>query len=161
MSGNINTRRADVSDIPTLLEMVSALAAHHGDHAELSSDELTTLAFSDQPWITLIVAEFENQIAGYAALCPLIQLQWGKKGMDVHHLFVKDTFRKRGIGSRLIDAAVNESLRQGCSYITVGTHPDNTAAQMVYQACGFRLVASSSPRFRREINCEPPTPSPC
>ncbi len=151
MKQDIITRRASKEDALSIVEMVADLAAFHGDQTTLTAEQINALAFTGTPWITLIVAEYENEIVGYAALCPLIQLQFAAKGMDIHHLFVKTEYRNMGIGSRLIDTTVSESVRQGCSYVAVGTHASNTVAQKIYLACGFNLVAPGGPRFRINV----------
>jgi GNAT superfamily N-acetyltransferase len=143
----INTRPAVRSDVPSLLQMTADLAAFHGDQATISENELISLAFAEHPWITAIVAEYENVIVGYAALCPLIQLQWGKKGMDIHHLFVAESHRGTGVGRALILASIDQAKAKGCSYLAVGTHPDNAGAQEFYSRNGF-VARGSGLRFR-------------
>lgn len=100
------------------------------------------------PWIHVLVAEADREVVGYAALCPLIQLQMGARGMDMHHLFVEEKCRGRGVGKMLIEASMRKARDLSCGYMMVGTHPDNTDAQSVYLACGFEPQHGSNPRFR-------------
>lgn len=105
----------------------------------------------DTPWITLIVAEGQEGLLGYAALCPLVQLQFGARGMDIHHLFVKKSARGQGVARRLITTAMDHSQLLGCRYIMVGSHPENTPAQEIYLAAGFSAAPPSGPRFRIKL----------
>lgn len=148
----ITTRMAVRRDLPAVLNMAHALAAHHGDTATLKLSDLERDTLGDTPWVTLIVAERATTLLGYAALCPLVQLQFGVRGMDMHHLFVQPDVRGRGVGRHLIEASIIQSKQMGCRYIMVGTHPDNKPAQEIYLAAGFALMDVSGPRFRMKFD---------
>lgn len=147
----ITTRLAARRDLHAVLEMAHALAAHHGDTATLTLAQLERDTLGDAPWITLIVAERATTLLGYATLCPLVQMQFGVRGMDIHHLFVLPDARGQGVGRQLIDATIIQSQQMGCRYIMVGTHPDNTAAQDIYLAAGFEKAPIPGPRFRMKF----------
>jgi len=123
--------------------MARALAAHHSDVAEVTLDDLRRDTLGPSPWLYLLVAEGQ----GYVALCPMAQLQFGVRGMDIHHLYVVPEARKRGVGRALIGAAVDLAKGLECRFVTVGTHPDNIAAQNAYLALGFAPRGMSGPRF--------------
>lgn len=143
----ITTRPGKPADFDDVCEMAHALAAHHGDTATLSPADLARDFGPGQPWGRLIIAEVGGVRAGYAALCPLMQLQFGVRGMDMHHLFVRPEYRGTGVGRALIRAVVDHAKSQGCRYVTVGTHPDNTKAQRIYLAAGFTRRPTPGPRF--------------
>ncbi|WP_428543800.1 N-acetyltransferase family protein [Profundibacter sp.] len=138
---------ATKADLPAILGMAQALAAHHDDTAAVTLATLTRDILGTPAWAPTLVARAESRPIGYATLCPLIQLQWGVRGMEVHHLFVLQDWRGRGIGQRLIKAAMKTAADIGCVYMTVGTHPDNHPAQRLYQAAGFTPLPDRGPRF--------------
>lgn len=131
-------------DLSEVLEMIHALAAHHGDPVAVTLDDLRRDALGPHPWLRVLVAPQQ----GYVALCPLAQLQFGVRGMDMHHLFVVADARGQGVGRALIAAAISYAKEEGCRYMMVGTHPDNVAAQGVYRSAGFENLPASGPRFR-------------
>jgi len=141
-------RAAIADDTDQLLEMVSALADHHGDRAQIAASDLARDALGDHPWVQVLVCELRGRLIGYAALLPLMQLQFSKRGMDLHHLFVAADYRGNGIGRALINAAKDLARNHLCSYLVVGTDPGNTDAQAAYLACGFQPVNCFPPRFR-------------
>ncbi|KZL16492.1 GNAT family N-acetyltransferase [Pseudovibrio sp. Ad26] len=147
----INIRDADRSDIPALLPMIRALAQYHGDDAAVSTQSLARDAFEDPPWIYIVVAELEERIIGYAALCPLMQLQTSTRGIDMHHLFIEEEHRGRGVGKQLIDGAISKARDLNCSYMMVGASQRNTAAQAVYLSYGFKKRPQSGAKFRFHI----------
>jgi ribosomal protein S18 acetylase RimI-like enzyme len=144
MALNITTRTMIDDDLPAVLEMVHALAAHHGDACTLT---LEGLAQEAREWHRIIVAVKGAEVVGYASLLPMAQLQFGVRGMDIHHLFVAERHRRCGAGRALIDASIALSADLLCRYLTVGTHPDNSAAAQMYLAAGFDPLVNG-PRFR-------------
>lgn len=128
--------------------MICKLAAHHGDTPTLTIDSLSRDTAGLAPWVTIIVAEHEGELIGYAALCPRISIQYAARGLDIHHLFVVQEHRHKGIGRRLTEAALAQARSQECQYVTVGTHPDNIEAQKIYTQLGFETLPPPGPRFK-------------
>lgn len=130
-------RNVVLSDLPKLLPMVHALAAHHGDPAITSLAQLERDLLGSTPWLRSLVAEHAGQIIGYAAMCPRAQLQEGTRGLDIHHLYVDPNHRGTGFGRSLVDGCIDTARGLSCDYILVSTVPDNHSAQAMYRACGF------------------------
>lgn len=145
---DLTTRMFDSRDLPAVLVMVHALAAHHGDKSSLTQEDL---ALEARDWHRIIVACAGTKVVGYAALLSMGQLQFGVRGMDMHHLFVATEHRGCGVGHALIEASIVLSKQLSCKYLTVGTHPDNTTAAQVYLAAGFDQLPESGPRFRKRV----------
>lgn len=141
-------RPAEKGDLSAILEMMGALAEHHGDVATASRDTLARDILGPTPWVRILVAEHNGVCVGYAALCPLSKLQFGRRGMDLQHLFVMPEVRNIGVGKALIEASKALAQGEGCSFLTVGTHPDNTVVHAIYPAMGFVELDAPGPRFR-------------
>ncbi|MEM5475137.1 GNAT family N-acetyltransferase [Pacificibacter sp. AS14] len=133
----ITIRPARRSDCRAVARMIEELAKHHGDVPLISEDALRASVFSTEPWLTILVAEREERLVGYAGLVRGFKLQFGQRTLDLHHLFIAPNMRGKGIGRQLIDASVNTARRLDCTELTVGTQSHNTAAQSAYAACGF------------------------
>jgi GNAT superfamily N-acetyltransferase len=144
----LTIRNIQAADLPCVLEMVQGLAAHHGDVAQVTLADLRRDCLGEVPWARVLVAAKSGKVLGYAALCPLVQMQFGVRGMDMHHLFVAADARGSGVGRALIDASIALTKSLGCRYMTVGTHPDNEEAAQVYRAAGFDSLPPPGPRFR-------------
>ncbi len=140
-------RRARPADSHRIVHMVGQLAAYHGDTPTLTHDDLLRDLFSEKPWISIVVAEIGGKPVGYAAMCGLIQLQFGARGMDMHHLFTDAAFRGQGVGRSLVEACKIEAVTLLCRYLAVGTHPDNHNAQAFYTSLGFERRDAHPPRF--------------
>lgn len=140
-------RRARPADAERITDMVGKLAAHHGDTPTLTSADLVRDCFGERPWIYVLVAEIGGELVGYAAMCGLIRLQFGARGMDMHHLFTEATCRGRGVGRSLVEACKIEARSMSCTYLTVSTHPENIKAQAFYESAGFARRDAQIPRF--------------
>ncbi len=130
-------------DLPRLLILVEALARHHAEtpHATLTSLEADL--FGPGPWLHALVAEEGDALVGYVAILRLARFHLGQRGIDLHHLYVEEAHRGRGIGGALVAEALVLGGRLGASYATVTATPINQAAQSFYKSLGFQ----DAPRF--------------
>lgn len=135
-------------DISHVVAMTGRLAAHHGETATLTAEILQREAFSSAPLVKILVAEINGVLVGYAALVPTLQLQFGARGMELHHLHVDETVRGRGVGRALVAAAIERARGVGCFFVTVGTHAGNERARQFYARCGFEPVVTGGARLR-------------
>ena len=101
----VTIRTAKQRDLPALRELISELAAHHGDAAAVTPENLERDLFGRMPWITALVAEAAGELIGYAILVPLYRAQQGARGMELHHLYVRSAHRGTGIGRHLVAKA--------------------------------------------------------
>lgn len=152
-----NIRPVQEKDLPQLHHMICALAAHHGDVPDINPSHLARDVLGTAPWFHVLVAAGERDcLLGYTALLPRGQLQTGVRGMDMHHLFVRDAHRGSGLGCALINAAITHCKNLRCQGITVGTHPENADAAAFYERRGFIRRDGSNPRFLMTLD-QPPT----
>lgn len=139
-------------DIPAVHAMILALGAYHGDvNAAVTPETLLRDGVGPHPWIRFLVAEDPDGLQGYAALLPLAKIIDGIRGLDINHMYVAKGLRGRGIGRKLVDAAADVARELRCSYMFIGTAPDNIAAQEAYLACGFERWPDGGPRFRLSV----------
>lgn len=149
---SVSIRPARPQDLQRLHEMIHALAYFHGDLPKLTLQTLKETLFGLAPGMSALVAEQGDRLVGYAAMYPLFQLHFGSQGMDLHHMYVDATVRGQGIGHALVEAAIAHAKSGGCSFLSVGTHPDNIAAQDMYLANGFEIASQAGPRFRMQLD---------
>ncbi|MGL4198649.1 MAG: GNAT family N-acetyltransferase [Allorhizobium sp.] len=131
-------RHAKPRDLPELNAMIQALALHHGDASAMTAEVLERDLFGPLPWIQALVADSgEEGLIGYAILVPLYKAQEGKRGMELHHLFVRDGQRGNGIGQHLVDRAKQIARASGCDFLSVSAATGNFAAHRFYENMDF------------------------
>ncbi|KKX28400.1 GNAT family N-acetyltransferase [Rhizobium sp. LC145] len=133
----VTIRAAKPRDLPELNEMIGLLAAHHNDVVATTPETLERDLFGEMPWITALVADTGSQLIGYAILVPLYRAQEGKRGMDLHHLFVRDGHRGHGTGQHLVSRAREIARNAGCDYLSVSAATGNLAAHRFYEFMDF------------------------
>lgn len=147
----VNIRVAKPRDLPELNEMIALLAAHHGDASAMTPETLERDLFGPMPWIQALVADGGDGLMGYAILVPLYRAQEGKRGMDLHHLFVRDGHRGHGIGQHLVARARDCARAQGCDYLSVSAATGNFAAHRFYEQMEFIARPVTGMRFLQPL----------
>lgn len=143
----MEVRPATESDIPDVLVMIAALAAHHGDACLATLETVQRDLFGAERSGNCLIA-CGPEAVGYAVLVPRLSLQNGRRGADMHHLYVAPNTRGMGVGRALIEACKSQVSAQGGTFLLVGTHPDNHAAQAFYERSGFERRAGGGPQYR-------------
>jgi GNAT superfamily N-acetyltransferase len=133
----LTIRAAKAQDLPELNAMIGLHAAHHGDAAATTSEQLERDLFGPVPWITALVADTAEGLIGYAILVPLYRAQEGQRGMDLHQLFVRDGHRGHGVGQHLVDRARETARKAGCGYLSVSAATGNVLAHRFYEQMDF------------------------
>lgn len=147
----MQVRPFERADAERLAEMVRGLAAHHGDEALIDAETLRALCAGDEPWCWTLVAEEAGSLIGYASLIRTAQLQFGVRGMDLHHFFVCPEQRGKGLGAQLLKAAEEAARARGARYLVVGTDAGNGAAQDFYLSQGFARRQGAGARFSKRL----------
>jgi GNAT superfamily N-acetyltransferase len=152
MMRDVAIRKAVAADAAGVLALIEALTRYHDDLPRLTLAAVERDFFGAPPWFHGLVAEAAGALVGYAALLPLARLGYGERGMDLHHLFVVEAARRAGIGTALLRASEGLARDLGCTYLIIGTHPGNWAAQEYYQRQGYETMPSTAVRFTRRLD---------
>ncbi|CDZ45163.1 GNAT family N-acetyltransferase [Neorhizobium galegae] len=147
----VTIRNAKPRDLPELNEMIALLAAHHNDPAGITSEKLERDLFGEMPWISALVADTGSELIGYAILVPLYRAQEGTRGMDLHHLFVRDGHRGHGIGQHLVTRAREIAKNAGCDYLSVSAATGNFAAHRFYEHMDFKPRPVTGMRYTQAL----------
>lgn len=136
-------------------EVITAEEIAQGWNADKEKYEMRLRDQKDGKAIAL-VAEYEGQAAGYINVYP--NSSWGAFGgmgyPEIVDFGVLEKYRRRGIGSRLMDAA--EKIAAGYSdrvYLGVGLHSGYGSAQRMYVKRGY--IPDGSGVWYGESVCEP------
>ena len=82
-------------------------------------------------------AVVEGEVAGYAVVDAASALPSHAHVLQVHGLAVHPRRQGRGVGRRLVTAAVEEARRRGARRLTLRVLGSNPAARALYERCGF------------------------
>lgn len=147
-AGEIEVRPAAAADIETWLDLYAAVAGEgRWIGGELPIDrarmEKGFLAMVDDPEEGVFVAEADGRIVG--------QLGIGRK-RDGHAelgMLVADGWRGRGVGSALMDAAIDWARAHDVHKVALEVWPHNEAAIALYRKFGFEEEGYLKAHYRR------------
>ncbi len=132
---------ATPSDIPALCNLLNQLFTQE---AEFSPDQVTQqrglgMIINDPRIGTILVARRDGNIIGMVNLLYTVSTALGKKVALLEDMVVEKEQRSTGIGSKLLNAALQLAKQNGCQRITLLTDAENEDAQRFYQRQEFNL----------------------
>lgn len=125
---DLSIRRMTLQDIPAVFAIeCEAFALPWSQNALLS--ELTS-----NPVARYLVALAGGEIVGYAGIHIILD-----EG-HITNIAIKNTLRKQGIGTQLLNALMQYASNLGVGYITLEVRVSNEAAIKLYKRAGFMKV---------------------
>ncbi len=101
---------------------------------------------SENPSSTLLVAT--RQEAGRTSLAGYIGYWLIVDEVHISTLAVHPRFRRQGIGSELLEAALERAARKGADFATLEVRVSNQAAIDLYHRFGFHVVGRRAKYYR-------------
>jgi GNAT superfamily N-acetyltransferase len=130
-------RPATVSDVPLLLRFFRELAEYErqSDAVVIKEEALIKDGFGSQPKFRSLIAEWEGEAIGYALFFGLYS-SWKGSGIFLEDLFVRETFRGRGIGRALLSQLARIARQEGSFGIRWEVLGWNESAIKFYKSLG-------------------------
>lgn len=127
------------ADIPALCRLLALLFAQEADFRPDTDRQRRALAMllADPAAGRLLVCREHGAVTGMVSLLFTVSTAEGGRAGLLEDLVVAPEARGRGVGTRLLEAALALARDQGCRRVTVLTDPDNAPAQALYRAHGF------------------------
>ncbi|MFC3608735.1 GNAT family N-acetyltransferase [Stutzerimonas tarimensis] len=128
-------------DIPELIELLAQLFAQETEFQPDTEAQRRGLArIIANPEIgSILVGRREGVAVGMVNLLYTVSTALGEPVAVLEDLVVSLRMRGAGLGSHLLEAAVEHARSRGCKRITLLTDRDNEAAQHFYLRHGFYL----------------------
>lgn len=127
-------RAAAPSDAPRIVELLGQLGW------DMTPDQVT--AGLDAPLTDVTVAASGDQVVGLIAVTTRHHFHRGAPVATIDTLVVDERHRSRGIGERLVDAAVDTAIGNGARCVEVVSHLRRVDARRFYERLGFALEAN-------------------
>ena len=151
MDEDTEIRPLRVGEAEALCVLIAALAAHHDDVAQVRPCDVVRDCLGPRAMARVLVAERGGRLVGYAALFPVMQMQLGRRGAELHHLFVAEDLRGAGLGTALVAAARDQAREMGADYMALGASEENLRAHGFCGAQGFEAANAAGKRFRMQL----------
>ncbi|MDD5158727.1 MAG: GNAT family N-acetyltransferase [Sulfuricurvum sp.] len=138
MDDNLIIRLAYSDDVPAMAKLLSELFAIEDDFTidgEKQSHGLELLLQSPQS--VILVAEMQNGVVGMLSLQRMISTAIGEYVGIIEDVVVSEFHRGYGIGTKLLETAIDEAERREWGRLALGVDLRNTKAIAFYQKYGF------------------------
>jgi GNAT superfamily N-acetyltransferase len=135
----LSIRRAERRDVPEILALIRELADYERSPAAVNTSEadLVRDGFSaGPPRFHVDIAEWDGAVAGFAFWFFDYSTWLGRPGIYLEDLFVRPSFRGRGIGKALLVHLARTALAEGCARLAWNVLDWNTPAIEFYEALG-------------------------
>ena len=134
---------ANTSDIPALCALLDILFSQEADfkpNHEAQSRGLARIISSPEIGL-IIVARQDSQVVGMVNLLYTVSTALGDRVALLEDMVVSPGVRGAGVGTRLLEHAIQFARLNGCKRITLLTDRTNESAQRFYQRHGFGFSA--------------------
>lgn len=130
---------ATPADIPALCGLLSALFSQEVEFVPDTARQARGLSMIiDDPRVgSVLVARRDGQVTGMVTLLFTVSTALGERVVLFEDLVVSPDARGAGIGSALVQAAMDFARKNGCPRITLLTDGINVDAQRFYARHGF------------------------
>ena len=124
-------------------EVIEMMRVFYASPAVLSngSEEIFGADFDNcigtSPYLEGYIFEISGEIAGYGMVAKSFSTEFGKPCIWVEDIYVKDSFRGRGIGSRFFDLI---SKKYPQAIVRLEVEEENERAIHVYKKNGFEIL---------------------
>lgn len=145
-------RRADPADVGRLGELgIVLMQTHYGfdQRRFLEPTQADATGYAqflgsrlDDKDSVVLVAEHQSDIVGYvyAAIEPLSWKELRDECGFIHDLLIADPTRRRGVGTALLNAAIEWLRERGMPRVVLGTAAQNETARRLFEQRGFRAT---------------------
>jgi GNAT superfamily N-acetyltransferase len=133
----LRIRPANIRDAALLRTMIRELAEYERelDWVTIREEDLARDGFGENPRFRALIAEWDGQPAGYALFFNYFST-WVGRGLFLEDLFVRETFRRHGIGTALLAEVALVAVEEQCYGIHWEVLDWNTKAIELYKAMG-------------------------
>lgn len=149
----LHIRPATIHDVALLRTMIRELAEYERelDLVTIHEEDLTRDGFGETPRFRALIAEWQQQPAGYACFFGYYST-WVGRGLFLEDLFVRQNFRGHAIGKALLAEVARIAIAEGCYGIHWEVLDWNETAIEFYK----RLGAQFRDRWRRVLLTDEP-----
>lgn len=133
----ISIRQAVLADLEALSVLFDGYRQFYGRASDLAAAKTFLLErFSHAESVVFIAHEGTNPI-GFTQLYPSFSSVSLERIYILNDLFVNELGRRKGVGSKLISAAINFARTVGAIRLGLSTAITNTSAQALYEIAGW------------------------
>jgi GNAT superfamily N-acetyltransferase len=158
----LSIRAATVEDVTLLRKLICELAEYENEleQVQITEAELARDGFAPKPKFRVLLAYWDQEPAGYALFFDFYST-WRGRQLFLEDLFVRETFRGKKVGKRLLAAVARIAESEGCHGMRWEVLSWNHAAVEFYKSLeaefldDWRLSLLTDDKLRRLAESAP------
>lgn len=142
MENRLKIRKAAPEDVKVIFELIKELAEYEKLLHEVKTTvtDLQKALFDKNSSVQVLIAEFNDLPVGYALFFFNFSTFLGKTGIYLEDLFVKPTFRNKGIGKSLLESVIQIAKERDCGRVEWSVLDWNQPAIDFYESRGAKSL---------------------
>jgi len=135
-------REATPADAPEIVSLIRELAAYEREPASaiLTEEDILRDGFGPTPYFHCLIAEQEGEVAAFALYFFQYSTWEGRPALYLEDLFVRECFRKLGIGKALFQRLARIALDHNCTRFQWECLDWNQPGLDFYEANGAKVM---------------------
>ncbi len=136
-------REATAADVPAILGLIRELAEYERllDMVVATEASLHQSLFGSRPFAEALMAEIGGEAVGFALFFHNFSTFLGKPGVYLEDLFVRPSFRERGVGKLLLIRVAQIAVEQDCGRMEWSVLNWNEPAIRFYESLSAKPLA--------------------
>jgi GNAT superfamily N-acetyltransferase len=135
----VNVDKATEADLQTISDLIGEIEEYYGGtRLPGDVDQIRRFLFGPHPVATVLLAREGDEVLGMASYCFLWPAAGSDASLFLKELFVRETARRRGVASSLMDTLRQAATDAGCSRLEWTADRDNPPALSFYEALGAK-----------------------
>lgn len=128
---------AEITDISLILPLFNKYRKFYGVEARPEDAEAFIRERMEKKQSKIFLVMQGEEAIGFTQLYPSFSSLSLKSVWILNDLYVEETFRNRGVGKMLLDAAKDFAIKTKSKGLTLSTGIENETAQSLYEKYGF------------------------
>lgn len=136
---NIEIRKIKKAEYELVADMFNNYRIFYkqASNIELAKEYLKERLENNEAQIFIAYINESSQLLGFTLLYARFSSVSAIKNWHIGDLYVEPNQRKRGIGQKLLQTAINFATEHNAKFVSLNTAKDNFTAQKVYEDFGF------------------------
>jgi GNAT superfamily N-acetyltransferase len=134
----LSIRSATIEDAPLLTTLIHEFAEYDrlSEEASVTQEDIIRDGFGTSPKFRAAIAEWNGKVAGYAVFFEFYSSFQGHAGLFLDDIFVREEFRKHGVGKSLLAHVAGVAWKEGYFCMRCEVLDWNTPAIEFYSKLG-------------------------
>lgn len=142
VAADLLIREANSDDVGEIAALIRELALYEKepDAAVATEADLLRDGFGPEPYFRCLIAEWQGEVAAFALYFFQYSTWEGRPALYLEDLFVRERFRKRGIGVALFRRLAQVALERHCTRFQWECLDWNRPALDFYESTGAQVL---------------------